>query len=104
MPMGNGKLFLPVKAAIRKNIKKDVGEMVQVILYPDTDPLEVPEEIMLCLRDELAALNFFNSLSESERKYYIDWVVSAKRTETRVSRLAQAVSRLARRLKRYDMG
>lgn len=40
--MGNGKLFLPVKAEIRKKIKKAEGDKVHVILYPDNEPLEVP--------------------------------------------------------------
>ncbi len=102
MPMGYGRLFLPVKATIRKKIGKDVGDKVHVVLYPDNDPLYIPEEFMLCLSDEPAALKFFNSISESERKFYIDWVTSAKKEETRVKRLAEAVNRLARGLKKYD--
>jgi hypothetical protein len=102
MPMGKGILFLPVKAEIRKKIKKDEGDYVHVILYPDNDPLEVPEEMLLCLRDEPGALKFFNSLSESERKFYIDWIYKARKAETKIDRLAQAVNRLAQGLKLYD--
>ena len=102
MPMGNGKLFLPVKAEIRKKIKKDEGDKVHVILYPDNEPLEVPEEMLLCLRDEPAALKFFNSLSESERKFYIQWIYSAKKDETKVDRLAKSIDRLLQGLKMYD--
>jgi hypothetical protein len=102
MPMGNGKLFLPVKAEIRKKIKKDEGDFVHIILYPDNEPLEVPEEMLLCLRDEPAALKFFQSLSESEQKFYIQWVYSAKREETKIDRLAKSVNRLQRGLKMYD--
>ena len=104
MPMGNGKLFLPVKAEIRKKIKKNEGDYVHVILYPDNEPLDVPEEMLLCLKDEPAALKFFNSLSESERKFYIQWVYSAKREETKVNRMAQTINRLVRGLKRYEPG
>ena len=32
MPMGNGKLFLPVKAAIRKKIGKNAGDFVRIKL------------------------------------------------------------------------
>jgi uncharacterized protein DUF1905/bacteriocin resistance YdeI/OmpD-like protein len=104
MPMGNGKLFLPVKSEIRKKIKKDVGDLVHVILYHDDEPLEVPEEMLLCLRDEPKALKFFNSLSESERKFYIEWVYSAKREETKIDRLAKTINRLSKHLKRYQEG
>jgi hypothetical protein len=102
MPMGNGKLFLPVKAEIRKKIKKEEGDKVHVILYPDNEPQEVPEEMLLCLQDEPAALKFFNSLSESEQKYYIQWIYSAKKDETKVDRLAKTIDRLLQGLKMYD--
>src|SRR5690606_11351229 len=32
-PMGDGKLFLPVRAEIRKKINKKEGDIVHVILY-----------------------------------------------------------------------
>jgi hypothetical protein len=102
MPMGNGKFFLPVKAEIRKKIKKDEGDFVHIILFPDDEPLEIPEEMVLCLRDEPDALKFFDSLSESQRKFYISWVYSAKRQETKIDRLAKTINRLARGLKLHD--
>jgi hypothetical protein len=60
-PMGNGKLFLPVKAEIRKTIKKQAGDFVQVILYKDNTPLEIPEELLICLADEPKAHEKFNN-------------------------------------------
>lgn len=102
MPMGNGKLFLPVKAEIRKKIKKEEGDKVHVILYPDNEPLEVPDEMLLCLQDQPAALKFFNSLSESEQKYYIQWIYSSKKEETKVDRLAKTIDRFLQGLKMYD--
>jgi hypothetical protein len=102
MPMGDDKLFLPVKAEIRKKIKKKEGDYVHVILYPDNEPLELPEEMMWCLRDEPSALTFFNALSESEQNFYIQWIYSAKKEETKVDRLAKTVNRLMRGLKLYD--
>lgn len=104
MPMGDGKLFLPVKAEIRKKIKKKDGDYVHVILYADTEPLEVPQEMLLCLEDEPAALKFFKSLSESEQNFYIQWIYSAKKEDTKVDRLAKTVNRLMRGLKLYDKG
>jgi len=102
MPIGDGHLMLPVKAEIRKKIKKGVGDLIQVILYPDNEPLEVPEEMLLCLEDAPDALKFFNSLSESERKFYIEWVYSAKREETKIDRLTKTIDRLSRKLKLYQ--
>ena len=102
MPMGDGRLFLPVKAEIRKEIGKEAGHKVHIILYPDTDPLEIPAELELCLMDEPVAHQFFNKLSETEKKYYVNWVYTAKREETRINRLTKTIDRLARGLKMYD--
>jgi hypothetical protein len=102
MPMGNGKLFLPVKADIRKKIKKDAGDSVRVILYPDNEPLEVPEEILECLKDDPDAYKFFKRLSDSEKNYYVNWITSAKKEETKIDRIAKTINRLSQKLKFYE--
>ena len=62
-PFGNGRLFLPVKAAIRKKIGKEEGDWVEIILFADNDPLEIPIEFIECLRDEPEAyMHFYNFL------------------------------------------
>ncbi len=99
MPMGNGKLFLPVKSEIRKKIKKVAGDSVHVILYPDHEPLEIPAEMTDCLKEAPKAYAFFNSLSEGEQKQYKDWVYSAKKEETREDRMAKTIERLSAGLK-----
>ncbi len=58
MPMGAGLYFLPVKAEIRKKIKKSEGDSVHIILYEDNEPLVVPAEMLLCLQDDRMALLF----------------------------------------------
>lgn len=103
-PMGNGRLFLPVRAEIRKKIKKSAGDYVHIVLYPDHEPLEVPEELLLCLQEEPEALRFFNTLSEAEKIYYIKWVYSARKDETKVNRIAKTLDRLTKHLKFYDQG
>lgn len=102
MPMGNNQLFLPVKAEIRKKIGKEAGDTVHITLYPDTEPLQIPGEFQLCLEDEPKAMRFFKQLTESEQKYYIDWIYSAKKQDTKISRMAKAVDRLAGGLKMYE--
>lgn len=101
MPMGDGNFFLPVKAEIRKAIHKTEGDRVHIVLYPDNEPLEVPEELLQCLQDEPSALHFFNSLSESEKKFYIQWIYSAKQEQTKINRMAKSINRLAKGLKLY---
>jgi len=102
MPMGNGKLFLPVKASIRKKIKKQEGDWVKVIIYPDNDPVAVPSELHECLHNEPLAGKYFQSLSDSEKKYYIDWIYSSKKEETRIRRIVKTIERLTKGLKMYE--
>ncbi|MCD6068219.1 MAG: hypothetical protein K0S33_3045 [Bacteroidetes bacterium] len=102
MPMGNGCLFLPVRAEIRKKIKKQAGDIVHVILDIDHSTLEVPEEFMACLEDDPKAKKFFLTLTDSEKRLYILWIYSAKREETRVSRIANSINRLGKGQKLYE--
>ncbi len=102
MPMGDGNLFLPLRAEIRKAIKKEAGDTVHITLYPDDSAIEIPGELQLCLEDEPQALHFFNKLSDSEKKYYILWIYSAKKQETKIDRMAKTIERLSRGLKLYD--
>jgi hypothetical protein len=95
MPMGNGQLFLPVKAAIRKKIKKDAGDIITVRLYLDNQPIEIPADLLECLRDDPDAHSHFFKLTESEKKQAIDWIYSAKKEETRVSRMAALLNLLS---------
>ena len=94
MPMGDGRLMLPVKAGIRKAIKKKDGDEVHVILYPDDTPLEIPGELLLYLSDDPQAEKAFLSLTEGQQKMYIDWIYAARREETKINRIAQTMNRV----------
>lgn len=94
-----GAYLLPLKAEIRKVIKKRAGDKVRLILYPDTTSLKIPDELIQFLQDEPEAALFFESLSESEQKYYIQWIYSAKRESTRMDRLTKTILRLLKQEK-----
>jgi len=96
MPSGKGTLMLFVKSEIRKKINKHAGDYVHIILYPDNEPLEVPEELLLCLQEDTEALQFFNSLAESEQNNYVKWIYSAKTEQTKVDRIAKTLNRLSK--------
>jgi hypothetical protein len=99
---GKEGYVLPVRAEIRKEIGKDAGDEVKVILYPDESKLEIPEELALCLSEEPKAAKFFYSLSDNEKRMYVLWVTSAKKIETKADRIAKSLERLKRGLKLYD--
>jgi Domain of unknown function (DUF1905)/Bacteriocin-protection, YdeI or OmpD-Associated len=102
LPMKDGSLMLPINAAARKKTGKKAGDTVEIILYLDDSPVEIPDEVMACLVDSEPALQFFLSLSGSNQKYYIDWVEESKTVDTKVARLCKMMERLEKREKFWD--
>ena len=94
MPMGNGNLFLPVKAEIRKKIKKEAGDLVHVKLYLDASPLVIPQELIDCLNEYPEAMKFYESLTQSEKRLYLNWVYSAKQEDTKANRIVKMIDKL----------
>lgn len=95
MPMKDGEMFFAVKKEIRKQIKKEAGDTVLITLYINNDPVEVPGEFLECLRDEPIAHKNFFAFTDAVQKQYIDWIYDAKKEETRISRMASAVEKIA---------
>jgi hypothetical protein len=60
-------------------------------------PLVVPDDLAaaLALKKNAAARKHFDAFSYSHRKEYIEWITSAKRAETRTTRVAKTVAQLA---------
>jgi len=93
-PMGDGSLFLPVKAEIRKKINKKEGDYVHIILFADNLPTEIPEELKLCLMDEPMVYETFLNYSNGEQKTIIEWIYSAKTDITKVERIAKTIDKI----------
>jgi hypothetical protein len=93
-PMGDGSLFLPVKAEIRKKINKKEGDYVHIILFTDNLPTEIPEELKLCLMDEPMVYETFLNYSNGEQKTIIEWIYSAKTDITKVERIAKTIDKI----------
>lgn len=94
MPMGNGRLFLPVKAAWRKALRKKAGDWVRVVLYADERPTSVPEDFLVCLADEPAALLRFEALPETRKQAIINDIYITKNQDLQVERMAKAIVQL----------
>lgn len=96
MPHGNGNLFLPVKAAIRKAIGKQAGDTVHIILWKDDSVFQIPTEILVCFEFEAPeVLEKFEKMSEFDQKQYINWIYEAKKEETKAERIATMLQRVA---------
>ena len=101
MPTGNGLLFLPVKAAIRKAIGKEAGDSVRIVLYPDNLGVEVPQEIMDCFElEDNGLLELFKGQSENQQQEIINWISEAKKEETKARRILKLMNYLRDNQKR----
>jgi hypothetical protein len=93
LPMGNGDFILPLKADVRKAIRKNKGAVLQVKIEEDKDyKLDIPDELMECFGFEPEAFEFFNSLPKSHRDYFIKWIESAKTNYTRTKRIVNTIN------------
>ena len=87
-------VFLPVTAAIRRQINKRAGDRIELVLYKDESPLEIPAEILSCLDDEPKAKSYFMRLTEGYQREYINWINAAKRPETKAGRIIKMIGKL----------
>jgi hypothetical protein len=104
MPMGNGDFILTLNATMRRGVRKREGAMLQVSLEEDLDfKLIVPEDLYDCLSDEPEALEFFNSMLESHRRYFVNWLNSAKTIDTRAKRIGMICHAMSNRMNYPEM-
>lgn len=97
LPMGDGTHYLVVGKSIRQRIGAVQGDSVNVLLEldPDERQLDVPEDLMRALESLPQAKVVFNKLTYSQKKQYVDWILIAKRAQTRQHRIEKALTLLS---------
>ncbi|MBX3063289.1 MAG: DUF1905 domain-containing protein [Anaerolineae bacterium] len=92
-PMGDGTHSMMVTKAILTVIGKAVGDTIRVTMEIDTDERVVitPEDFQLALEENERAKQIYDKFPYSHRKAYVDWIDSAKKEQTRIKRIKQAV-------------
>jgi Bacteriocin-protection, YdeI or OmpD-Associated/Domain of unknown function (DUF1905) len=91
-----GRYFLPLNRQNREAAGVAAGEAVTVELEEDAEErtVDVPEDLQAALDADEAARDAFDALSYSHRKEYADWIVEAKREDTRRRRVDKTLDRL----------
>lgn len=96
MPMGQGRRFLPVNAALRKRLGKQAGDVVQVQLFV------MPEEAAIsladfkeCLAEVPAALRAFEALEGGYQQAWLTWVSAGNTEGLQVARIERAIALLS---------
>lgn len=92
-----GKFYVPLSAENRGAAGVEAGDDVDVEIDPDTEPrvMDAPDDLAQALALDPPAEQFFDTLSYSHRRAYVDWITSAKKPQTRERRIGQAVEMLA---------
>lgn len=100
-PMGGDCHLLGLTKKVRKAIGKEPGDTVAVVVQQDTGPrtVEVPSVLQQWLNKNPGEKEFFEELSYTNRKEYVQWITGAKKEETRKGRLEKAFSLLKKRAK-----
>ena len=92
--MGHSCYCVGITQKIRKEINKQAGDLVHIIIEKD-DSLRIvnmPEDFNRELEENENAKLFFYSLSYTNQKKFADWISSAKKIKTREKRLKDSIS------------
>ena len=99
--MGMPCFMIGLTKEIRKKIGKGIGDTVSVEIEKDEEEriVEIPIEFESMLNKNNNAKEFYGSLSYSQKKKYITWITSAKKEETKIKRMNEALLKLEGKVK-----
>ncbi|MEO7984119.1 MAG: YdeI/OmpD-associated family protein [Bacteroidota bacterium] len=66
---------------------------------PATKEVKIPDDLSVALKKNKKEAAFFDALSFTNKKEYLEWVVTAKREETRTERIKGTIERLGKQWK-----
>jgi len=82
--------------ADKKKEAKPVEREIFKWVNPQTKEVKVPDDLAAAMKKNKKSQEFFNALSFTNKKEYIEWIVTAKREETRKERVEGTIERLAK--------
>ncbi len=98
VPMGEGEFIIAVNAVMRKAIKKFHGAEVIMQLEEDKAQIKILEELTECFKDDPDAAKYFNSLPQSHRNWYSNWVKGAKTEITTSKRITVVIKACSQKM------
>lgn len=78
----------------KKEVKPKPEREIFKWVNPETKTMKLPDDVAAALKKNRKATEFFNSLSFTNKKEYLEWIVTAKREETRKERVDGTIERL----------
>lgn len=96
-----------VKNLIDQRLMKEAGyKSIEIAkengswtILDTVERLEIPEDLEIGLKRRKGAMQYFESLNKSSKKGLIYWVVSAKRSDTRIKRISEIVENASLQMK-----
>jgi len=91
-----GSPIIGVLSAIRKQLGKGPGDELDVSLQRDDEErtVAVPPDLQTALAADAVAAGAFARLAYSHKREYVEWILEAKKPETRARRIRQTVERV----------
>lgn len=83
----------------KKEAKPKVEREIFNWVNPLTKEVKLPDDLITALKNNKQLIDYFHSLAFSHKKEYIEWIVTAKKEETRTSRIAGTLERLEKQWK-----
>lgn len=94
--MGGNCHWIGITQAIRKQTGRNPGDTINVTITKDdaVRTVEIPADFETLLQEDAEILAFFNKLSYSHQREYVNWINDAKKEETRLRRMTKAIGML----------
>jgi uncharacterized protein YdeI (YjbR/CyaY-like superfamily) len=87
---------LKTEADRKKEAKPKEEREVFKYVNPKTKEVTLPDDLAIILKKNKKEAGLFEALSFTNKKEYIEWIVTAKREETRNERLKGTIERLGK--------
>lgn len=82
----------------KKEAKPNVREIFNWV-DSETKTIKLPDDLAAALKKNKKEAGYFDTLSFSNKKEYIEWIVTAKREETRMQRIKETIEKLGKKWK-----
>ncbi|MDU2491344.1 MAG: YdeI/OmpD-associated family protein [Clostridium celatum] len=94
--MGLPCYIIGITKDIRKKIGKKPGDIIEVTIEKDEEEriVEIPMDFKERIELDDNIKEFWNTLSFSMQKKYVVWITSAKKEETRIKRINEAIEKM----------
>ena len=101
-PDGDGSHQFMVNGTMRAGAKAAVGDTATFIIEPasDTVEFEITEDLSAALKKSAKASAQWEKITPKAKAEWTNWITSSKKEETRTTRVAKTIERLAKGDKR----